>query len=170
MNTSFARALDLVLKEEGGFVDNPNDPGGATNKGITIGTFRQWVKPGGTVADLKAITPQQVATVYRHQYWDAIKGDDLPAGVDYAVFDFAVNSGVGRAARYLQRIAGVPDDGAIGNMTLAAVRGKPAAFVIGQLCDSRLAFLRGLATWSTFGKGWGARVERVRAAAFGMVQ
>lgn len=168
MDRNFARALALVLKHEGGFVNHPDDPGGATNKGITIGTFRRYVKKNGTVADLKAITNAQVASVYRKQYWDAVRGDELPDGVDYAVFDFAVNSGPGRAARYLQAIVGVQQDGMIGPGTLAAVKAKNAKAIVSELCDDRMRFLQGLPTWRTFGKGWTRRVDGVEAVALNM--
>ena len=122
MEANFQRALALVLKHEGGFADHPSDPGGATNKGITLKTFRQYVKHNGTVADLKRITDAQVATVYKLHYWNKVKGDDLPAGVDYAVFDFAVNSGPKRAAEYLQSLLLVKVDGIIGPQTIAAAK------------------------------------------------
>ena len=99
MQSNFARALANVLVHEGGFVNHPKDPGGATNKGITIATFRKWVKRDGTIDDLKNISAADVAKVYRKHYWDKVRGDDLPSGVDYAVFDYAVNSGPGRAAK-----------------------------------------------------------------------
>lgn len=170
MDRNFAPSLKLVLKSEGGYVNNPKDPGGATNKGVTLATFRRYVKPSGTIKDLKALTEDQAGIVYRRQYWDAIVGAELPAGVDYAVFDFAVNSGPGRAARYLQQVARVNAvDGRIGPATLKAVRAMPAADLINALCDRRLTFLRGLATWPDFGKGWAARIRSVRAAALKMV-
>jgi lysozyme family protein len=165
MDRNFQRALSLVLKHEGGFVDHPRDPGGATNKGVTIGTFRRYVKTNGTVADLKAITNEQVALVYRRHYWNAVKADELPSGVDYAVFDFAVNSGPGRAARYLQACIGAAVDGAIGPQTIAACRQLPADQIIENLCDDRMDFLRALKTWKTFGKGWTNRVTGVRKEA-----
>lgn len=165
MDRNFARALSLVLKHEGGYVNHPKDPGGATNKGVTIGTFRRYVKSNGTVADLKAITNAQLATVYRKHYWDEVKGDDLPSGVDYAVFDFAVNSGPGRAARYLQACIGAPVDGAIGPKTVAATKKLPAAEIIDNLCDDRMEFLRALKTWPTFKNGWTSRVTGVRKEA-----
>ncbi|WP_348629672.1 glycosyl hydrolase 108 family protein [Mesorhizobium sp. WSM3860] len=103
--------------------------------------------------------------LYRRFYWDAVSGDELPDGVDYAVFDFAVNSGPGRAAKYLQAALGVAQDGRIGPATLAAARAKPAGVVIDMLCDARLAFLQRLPTWPTFGNGWRARVASVRSEA-----
>lgn len=172
MDRNFARALPLVLKHEGGFVDHPKDPGGATNKGVTIGTFRAYVKPGGTVQDLKNITDEQVATVYYRHYWAAVQAHNLPSGVDYAVFDFAVNSGPSRAAKYLQAVVGVEKDGKVGPKTIAAAEAMEAADIINRLCDRRVAFLKGLkkgAMWKTFGKGWSRRVADVREHALKMV-
>lgn len=165
MERNFARALSLVLKSEGGWSDNPADPGGATMKGVTLATFRRYIDPKGTKDDLRHITDAQLAQVYRQQYWAAVGGDDLPDGVDYAVFDFAVNSGPGRAARYLQSVVGAPMDGVIGPATLAAVAKMPAGVIIDRLCDARLAFLEHLPTWPTFGRGWSIRVAQVRKEA-----
>ncbi|WFP61478.1 glycosyl hydrolase 108 family protein [Mesorhizobium sp. WSM4904] len=165
MDRNFTRALALVLESEGGWSDKKADPGGATMKGVTLANFRRYVKPDAGKADLKKISDAQVATVYRRFYWDAVAGAELPDGIDYAVFDFAVNSGPGRAAKYLQAVLGVAQDGRIGPATLAAARAKPAGVVIDTLCDARLAFLERLPTWPTFGKGWGARVASVRAEA-----
>ncbi|MBZ9856763.1 hypothetical protein LB566_23505 [Mesorhizobium sp. CA13] len=165
MDGNFSLALALVLKSEGGWSDNPADPGGATMKGVTLANFRRYVKADASKADLRNISNDQVATVYRRFYWDAVVGAELPAGVDYAVFDFAVNSGPGRAAKYLQGVAGVTQDGRIGPATLAAVRAKPASVIIDDLCDARMGFLQRLPTWPTFGKGWSSRVAGVRKQA-----
>lgn len=169
MERNFARALKLVLKNEGGFVNHPADPGGATNLGVTLANFRRFVKPGGTVDDLKKLTVEQAATVYRRFYWDAVAGAELPDGIDYAVFDFAVNSGPDRAAKYLQAIVGATPDGKIGPATIKATRAMIKATVVNDLCDKRMAFLRGLKTWKTFGKGWTSRVSGVRKEALIMV-
>lgn len=168
MDRNFARALALVLKSEGGWSDNPADPGGATMKGVTLANFRRYVRADATKTDLRQISDDQVATVYRRFYWDAVLGAELPDGVDYAVFDFAVNSGPGRAAKYLQAAVGAVQDGRIGPATLGAARAKPAGVVIDQLCDARLAFLKRLPTWPTFGRGWSDRVRSVRADALKM--
>ena len=165
MDRNFGRALALVLKSEGGWSDNPADPGGATMKGVTLANFRRYVKADATKADLRAITNDQVATIYRRFYWDAVAGAELPGGVDYAVFDFAVNSGPGRAAKYLQAAVGAAQDGRIGPATLSAVGARPSGAVIADLCDARLAFLRRLPTWPVFGKGWSDRVRSVRSQA-----
>ncbi|TGP27244.1 MULTISPECIES: glycosyl hydrolase 108 family protein [unclassified Mesorhizobium] len=165
MNRNFARSLALVLESEGGWSDKKADPGGATMKGVTLANFRRYVKADAGKAGLKKITDEQVATVYRRFYWEAVRGSELPDGVDYAVFDFAVNSGPRQAARSLQAVLGVAQDGCVGPATLAAARAKPAGAVIDTLCDARLAFLQRLSTWPTFGKGWSARVASVRSEA-----
>jgi lysozyme family protein len=170
MNRNFQRSLSLVLKHEGGYVDHPKDPGGATNKGITIATFRRYLKKDGTKDDLRRISDADVARVYQKHYWDKVRGDDLPDGLDYAVFDFAVNSGTGRAPKYLQRVLGVAQDGVIGPATLKAAHNANVEFAIDRLCDDRMAFLRGLSTFSTFGRGWTNRVSGVRIEAHKMAK
>lgn len=162
------RAIPLILKHEGGFVDHPNDPGGATNMGVTIATFRRYIKPGGTVADLKRLTVEQATIVFKRQYWDKVNADLLPSGVDYAVADFAVNSGPSRAAKFLQRVVGAKQDGNIGPATIAATEAMDPRAVIRRLCDDRLTFMqniRGGKLWKTFGKGWSRRVRDVRTTA-----
>lgn len=168
--SNFDTALTLVLKHEGGWADHPKDPGGATMKGITIAVYRANIKPNGTKDDLRKITDAQVASIYRKQYWDKVRGDDLPSGVDYAVFDYAVNSGVSRASKHLQSVVRTKQDGKIGPATLTAVRAMLSPTIINDLCDKRMAFLRGLKTFATFGKGWTSRVSGVRAAALNMVR
>jgi len=157
--------IPRTLAHEGGYVNDPRDPGGATNRGITIGTYRNFINAKGTVADLKALTEAQAVAVYKSQYWDVVKADDLPDGVDHATFDFAVNSGPFRSATYLQEIVGAAPDGKIGPITLAKVRAMDPAWIVNQLCNDRMTFLRRLSTWSTFSKGWTRRVSDVRAAA-----
>ena len=168
---NFPACLADVLVHEGGYVDHPKDPGGATNLGITIGTLTGWLGRQATKAEVKALTKTTVAPIYRAKYWDKVRGDDLPSGLDAAVFDFAVNSGPGRAAKLLQRLVGVPQDGEIGPMTLAAVAKAPdIAALINAYCDARMTFLRGLGTFDTFGKGWTRRVDGVRAKSLQMAK
>lgn len=162
MNANFARSLASALRHEGGYSNHPDDKGGPTNLGITMATFRKWVKKDGTVADLKAMTREQAAKCYRAVYWNAVKGDDLPPGIDYAVFDYAVNSGPSRAVKALQGILGVAADGVVGPVTLAAAQAADPIKTIQALCDQRMAFLRNLSNWPTFGKGWTSRVDDVR--------
>lgn len=163
MHNNFADALRSVLVHEGGYVDHPRDPGGATNKGITLAVFQRHFGASLGKDDLRAITDEQVAHIYRTGYWDKCKCAELPSGVDYVVFDQAVNSGPGRSAKWLQSVIGVAVDGGIGPQTLAAAGNKPAADIINQMCDTRLEFLRGLSHWDTFGRGWQRRVDGVRA-------
>jgi lysozyme family protein len=114
---------------------------------------------------MRSLTPEMVAPLYRRKYWDKIQGDNLPDGLDYAVFDAAINSGPGRAAKWLQTVAETTPDGAIGPKTLAAINAKPIQQLITQYNDTRLQFLEGLPTWGTFGKGWGNRVAQVQSVA-----
>lgn len=164
--TAFDKWLPHILKHEGGYVNDPLDPGGATNKGVTQETYNDWrTRQGKPSQSVKAITGDEVSAIYRRDYWDKVKGDELPSGLAYAVFDFAVNSGVNRASRYLQRAVGVKQDGVIGPATIAACNALNAAAVINRLCDDRLAFLKQLPTFHRFGRGWTARVGDVRKQA-----
>ncbi len=168
MKENFDRSLQLVLVHEGGFSDHPHDPGGATMKGVTLQTFRRHFGADKTVQDLRQITQEQLTRVYRNGYWDKCSCDQLPAGVDYAVFDLAVNSGPGRAAKFLQSAVGAEQDGAIGPITLGKVATQEQASIINSICDQRLAFLQGLDIFTTFGAGWTKRVADVRQHALDM--
>ena len=168
MNSNWEQCFALVLKNEGGYVDNPADPGGATNLGCTKAVWEQYIGRSVTKDDIKALTPNDVMPLYKAKYWDTIKGDDLPEGVDYAVFDFAINSGPGRAAKTLQSVLGVTADGQIGPATLRALETTNPREIASRVCEARLAFLQALPTWDTFGKGWGRRVAEVAQTAFTM--
>lgn len=166
MRASFDAALPLVLKHEGGWVNDPLDPGGETNKGITQHTYNVWrVDHQLPARSVKHITASEICAIYKKRYWDAVKGDLLPAGLDYCLFDFGVNSGPARASRYLQEAVGAIADGKIGPNTLEAVSGFPAPALIDAVCNMRLAFLKRQPTFHRFGKGWTRRVEDVRAKA-----
>ncbi len=162
-------SLTRVLHHEGGFVNHPSDPGGATNHGCTQKVWEEFCGHPVSVDDMKSLTHDDVAPLYKTKYWDRVKGDQLPAGVDYAVFDAAINSGAGRAARWLQECVGTQPDGAIGPLSLQAANAMVAADLINIYCDKRLSFLKGLNTWNVFGRGWERRVEEVRSAALKMV-
>ena len=166
--SSYDEALERVLVHEGGYTNHPADPGGPTNWGITIHDARAHWKKDTTAADVRNMPLAVAKQIYRSKYWDALRCDDLPAGVDYAVFDYGVNSGIGRSAKVLQRLVGADVDGEIGPRTIAAVARANATGLINKICDERLAFLQGLGTWSVFGKGWGRRVREVRAVALAM--
>ena len=166
--STYDDALRRLLAHEGGYTHHPSDPGGPINFGITIHDYRKYVRPGATAADMKAMRLDEAKAIYRAKYWDALACNALPAGVDYCVFDYGVNSGIGRAARVLQRVAGVADDGKVGPQTLAAVRAREPKAIVAAICDERIAFLQRLKTWPVFGKGWGRRVAEVRAASLAM--
>ena len=159
MTDRFLACLAFTLQQEGGFVNDPRDPGGATNKGITLATYRRWV-PDATEDALRHISDADVARIYRAGYWSPIRGADLPAGVDLMAFDFGVNAGPGRSAKMLQRAAGVAEDGAIGPVTLAAVRDVPVAEMVRLLSDLQRTYYATLANFGFFGRGWLARTER----------
>lgn len=167
MKENYAQALKQVLKYEGGYVDHPKDPGGPTNKGVTQAVYDNWRKsqnlPTQTVRN---IDDSEVAAIYKNLYWDCISGDNLPAGVDFAVFDFAVNSGVSRAAKTLQAVVGVTQDGVIGPATIQAAK----TYVAMSVTNKRLAFMQSLSIWSTFGKGWSARIADVKAQIIALVK
>lgn len=169
MKDNFDEALKAVLHHEGGYVNHPSDPGGMTNLGCTKRVWEEWCGHEVDEKAMRALTPADVAPLYKAKYWDKIKGDDLPAGVDYVVFDAAINSGPGRAAKWLQSCVGVEPDGGIGPKTLAAVAAFDAKTLVDDYAKRRLSFLMDLPTWPTFGKGWGRRVEEARKAGLEMV-
>ena len=165
----FAACVKLVLVSEGGNDDDPRDPGGRTSRGITQNEWNAWLQTHpGLPSDVFQAPQDQVIAIYKAKYWDALSCDSLPAGVDYAVFDYGVLSGVGRAARILQGLVGAAVDGEIGPQTIAATANVDPATLINKISDERLAFLQSLSTFATFGKGWTNRVEGVRAAALAM--
>lgn len=167
MKENYAQALKQVLKYEGGKVDNPKDPGGRTAYGVTQDTYNAWRKKQGLPnADVFTISQSEVAAIYKYEYWDAIRGDDLPSGVDFAVFDYAVNSGVSKAAKTLQGVVGVTQDGQIGPQTIQAAK----TYVAMAVTNKRLAFMQSLSIWSTFGKGWSARIADVKNQIIALVK
>ena len=167
--SSYDEALRRLLVHEGGYTDHPSDPGGPTNWGITIHDYRKYVKPNATAADVRGMPLDAAKRIYKSKYWNAMRCDELPAGVDYAVFDYGVNSGIGRAGKVLRRLVGLAgNSGAVTDEVIAAVRRREAWPLVEAICDERLAFLRRLRTWPVFGNGWGRRVREVRAAALVM--
>ena len=164
----FSECLPIILAHEGGWADHPSDPGGATMKGITIGVFAKWKGRSVTKEELRAISDAEVAAIYRRNYWDRVRAGDMPAGLDLVAFDAAVNSGVGQSAKWVQRALNVKDDGKIGDDTIEAAWRADTRSVISNACDRRLAMLRGLRTWPTFGRGWQLRVDDIRKRALDM--
>lgn len=163
--------LDLLEELEGGYVDHPDDPGGKTNLGVTQETLAAWRKKPVTEADVRALTREEARDIFTALYWQAVKGDELPGGLDCAVADFAVNSGPARAVKTLQALLDVEQDGVLGSVTLAACRAiTDTAALIRRYMMARLAFLEGLKTWPTFGKGWLNRCEKVQRVALELVE
>jgi len=163
--STYDEALRRLLVHEGGYSNHPSDPGGPTNFGITIYDYRKYVKPDATAADVRAMKVEDAKAIYRSKYWDVMHCDELPAGVDYCIFDYAVNSGTGRAPKVLQRCLGIAVSGRIDDATIRAAGAAAAGQLIAAICDERLRFLQSLRTWPVFGNGWGRRVAEVRAAA-----
>lgn len=168
MNTNWDICFERLIKHEGGYVNHPSDPGGRTNLGVTIEVWENWIDRSVTEAEMKALTPEKVKPLYKDLYWERVKGDKLPSGVDYCVFDAAVNSGASRAAKWLQTTVAAVPDGMIGEQTLKLVMLTNPQMLINKYSANRLAFLQRLATWPTFGKGWERRVEEVQATALKM--
>jgi lysozyme family protein len=162
MKHNWEEALAHVLKHEGGYVDHKLDPGGMTNLGVTKRVWEEWTGKRVSEADMRALTPELVAPMYKKKYWDVIRGDDLPTGVDLCVFDAAVNAGAGRASKFLQQAVGVTADGQIGPKTISAVTAKPADEIIEAFCALREAHYKSLSTFDTFGKGWMRRLASVK--------
>jgi lysozyme family protein len=168
MKDNFDHCLALVLRHEGSWADHPKDPGGATMKGVTIGTFAQFKGRKVTKEELRNIRDADLRAIYRRKYWDVVRGDELPDGIDLVAFDAAVNSGPSRSARWLQHALGVAMDGKVGPQTLAYARASNAKLTVEKAIAARLSFLRGLKTWQTFGKGWQRRVDSVKSDALKM--
>lgn len=159
----------FVLASEGGYTNDPNDPGGPTNWGITIYDARLYWKKNATANDVK-IMPKSVAQqIYRAKYWNALNCDALPMGLDYTVFDYGVNSGVVRAGKVLrQRVLGPTIDWHVTSDVISGLVKCNILKLVSDINNERLAFLQGLRSWQHFGRGWGARVARVRAESLRM--
>jgi lysozyme family protein len=171
MKANYAECLRRVLVHEGGRVNHPKDPGGATNQGVTQRVYDAYrLNRGQAKRHVFVMTDAERDAIYREQYWDVIRGDDLPSGLDYAVFDFAVNSGCVRAAKALQSALKVKADGVIGNVTLQAARRiNDRKDLVSRICLARLSWLQNLTSlWKVFGRGWRKRVVAVRETAMAM--
>lgn len=164
MKENYDFCLQEVLKWEGGYTNHPQDKGGPTNFGITIHDYRMYINPKATAIDVRNMKLEDAKTIYRARYWDLCRCDDLPSGVDYTVFDFAVNSGAARSAKYLQQVVECPlVDGIIGPRTLHYVDFWDPRIVVTRMNDWRLYYLNHLRIWKYFGKGWGRRVKGVKS-------
>jgi lysozyme family protein len=161
---NFMPSLARVLVYEGGKVDHPKDPGGRTNKGVTQATFNAWMRRKGLpTRDVWTATDAEIGAIYKTMYWDRIKGDQLPAGLDFVLFDIAVNSGVGNSAKWCQRALGCRPDGDFGPKTVDAILDdQDNDALIAKILSIRLGVLKSLNTYATFGKGWSARIANVK--------
>ncbi|POR52383.1 glycoside hydrolase family 108 protein [Bosea psychrotolerans] len=162
---NFAACMKHVLIFEGGRVDDPHDPGGRTNQGVIQRVYDGWRERNGKPRqDVYRMTVPERDAIYREGYWNQIRGDELPPGIDIVVFDGAVNSGPQQSVKWLQRALGVARiDGVVGPATLAAIDAHPDHdALVAAMCERRLAFLRALRSWARFGKGWSSRVGQVR--------
>ena len=174
MKGNFDECLKIVLKHEGGYVNHPKDPGGRTMLGVTQRVYEEWVGHPVTEKIMRGLTVDHVRALYKKKYWDVVRGDDLPQGVDLCVFDFAVNAGPNRAVRYLQRMVGANEDGIIGPKTLSLlsqyVRAKGRDYGVMEYQDRRRDYYRRLRTFPTFGKGWMSRVRDVERIGVAMAK
>jgi lysozyme family protein len=172
MNTNFEKCLELLLQHEGGFNNDSRDNGGMTNLGVTIKVWEEWVGHPVSEKEMRNLTPTMVAPLYKRKYWDACRANELVPGLDYCVFDVAVNSGVGRAIKLLQQTVGATPDGGYGSITSALVKEaeKDPIKLIELFSAKRLEFLQTLKSFPTFGKGWTRRVVEVKEKALEMVR
>ena len=168
MISNWDKSFAELIKSEGGFVNNSKDPGGATNWGVTKAVWEAWVKHPVTVDDMKKLTQEEVKPLYYEKYWKPVKGDELPIGVDFLVFSFGVNAGVGRAVKTLQTSLGVVADGAIGQNTMKKIQEADSKTLIENFSNAKISFYKSLSTFPTFGKGWLNRVEREKQEALTM--
>jgi lysozyme family protein len=166
---NFDTCLRRLLVHEGGYSNHPSDPGGPTNFGITIEDYRKYVKRDATADDVRAMRLDEAKAIYKSKYWIVQRCDALPAGLDYTIFDYGVNSGVARSGRVLRRVLGLPDNiAATTDDVLRAIDTRDIHTLIAAINDERLRFLRALRTWPVFGAGWGRRVAEVRTASIQM--
>lgn len=167
---TYDEALRRLLVHEGGYSNHPSDPGGPTNYGITIWDYRKYINPQGQARDVRNMSVDDAKKIYRERYWNVMRCDALPAGLDYCVFDYGVNSGIGRSGKVLRRLVGLKDNThLITDEVIAAAAKRDPLALIDAMCVERMRFLKGLRTWSTFGRGWERRVREVREAARAMV-
>jgi lysozyme family protein len=167
--SNWDNAFKMMLASEGGYVNHPSDPGGMTNLGVTKRVWEEWVGRESNEKEMRSLTPEMVAPLYKRKFWEACHCDLLPSGVDYLVFDFAVNAGPGRSAKILQTAIGVPADGSIGPVTLAAVQAQDPVELVEKFSQAKEDFYRSLNTFETFGKGWLNRVAAVKVKAASML-
>lgn len=154
---NFDKAFHTLLGHEGGYVDHPSDPGGATRWGVT----ERVARAAGYAGHMKDFPAEQAKAIYWRQYWVPIKADELPPALRYAVFDGAVNSGAGQSVKWLQRAIGVNDDGVVGPQTITYARAANPDFVLRRMLAERLRYMTDLKNWQAFGRGWARRIAEL---------
>jgi lysozyme family protein len=169
MRQNFEECMARLLEHEGGYVWHAQDPGGETNFGVTRAVYEQYVGRQVMNGEMEGLTHDDVYPIYKENYWDAVRADDLPSGVDWSTFDWAVNSGKSRASKALQRIVGVEADGGIGPLTLQAVAEVDPEEIIKQMHYVRDKFYRSLDTFEVFGKGWVRRNDETKHQALNLL-
>ena len=171
--SNFDKCLQIILHHEGGYVNHPEDPGGMTNLGVTKRVYEDWVGYAVSEHTMQNLTEEDVAPIYKKNYWDRIKGDILPEGLNLCVFDFGVNAGTGRAAKYLQTMIGTVVDGGIGPMTIRALDEHVSLIglqeTIEQYQENRQKYYEKLKHFKTFGRGWTRRVNETTEAALKLI-
>ena len=170
MKNNFDKCLHMLLEHEGGYVNNKHDKGGMTNLGVTKRVYDKWIGRESTEQEMRDLTPDDVAPIYKKNYWDRVKGDLLPSGLDWACFDWAVNSGSGRPAKAVQRAVGATPDGVIGKQTVGLIMEKDPEFIIDYVYIVRKAFYEGLDDYKHFGRGWSRRNKETLKQALSMVE
>jgi lysozyme family protein len=160
----------MLLEHEGGYVNNVHDKGGMTNLGVTKRVYDKWIDRESTEQEMRDLTPEDVAPIYKKNYWDRVKGDLLPSGLDWACFDWAVNSGSGRPAKAVQRAVGATVDGAIGKQTVGLVMEKDPEFIIDYVYTVRKSFYESLDDYKHFGRGWSRRNKETLRQALKMIE
>ena len=167
--SNFSKELEIILHHEGGYVNHPKDPGGETNLGVTKRVYEDF---GGT-KDMKELTQADVEPIYKKNYWDKCKCDDMPEALALCVFDFGVNAGPGRAAKYLQTMIGTVADGGIGPNTLKALdsylESESVKSAVATYQAERQKYYESLATFDTFGRGWTRRVDETTDKALTLI-
>lgn len=177
MKENWDKSFELMLGSEGGFSDDPRDNGnklpdgrvGSTMLGVTQYNWEHWTGHQVTHEQMKKLTPADVKPFYKKKFWDVCRCDDLPSGIDYLVFDFAVNAGCGGSAKLLQTVVGVTPDGGIGPITLAAVNTIAENELVEKFSQAKEDFYRGLSNFNVYGVGWLNRVAAVKQKATSMV-
>jgi len=163
------KCLKMLLSHEGGFVNHPEDPGGITNLGVTKKVYDEWIDRNSTEQEMRDLTPADVGPIYKKNYWDRVKGDSLPSGLDWAAFDWCVNSGKSRPSKAIQRAVGATQDGSIGPATIGLIMEKDPKFIIEYVYDVRQGFYESLDTFKTFGRGWTRRNKETLEQALKML-